>query len=118
METGPSAQKPPQTCPVAHCLSMIGGKWKPMILYNIYIGTQRFGAMQRAIPNVTKQMLTQHLRELEVDGLITRQIFAEMPPRVEYSLSARGTSILPVIAAMQEWGLKDQGLQAVMAVAE
>lgn len=116
MKTKPLVRKSPQICPVAHCLSMIGGKWKPMILYNIHIGTQRFGAMQRAIPSVTKQMLTQHLRELEVDGLITREIFAEMPPRVEYSLSERGRSILPVIAAMQEWGLKDRDLVAKMAV--
>ena len=93
---------------MTHCLAMIGGKWKPVILFCIQGGVARFGAMQRAIPGVTKQMLTQQLRELEADGLIHRQVFAEVPPRVEYSLTFRGRSILPVIQAMRDWGAADQ----------
>lgn len=108
MKTGPLAPDPEQGCPVTHCLSLIGGKWKPVILFCIAGGVNRFGAMQRAIPGVTKQMLTQQLREMEADGLIDRKVFAEVPPRVEYSLTARGASILPVIAAMRDWGRADQ----------
>lgn len=92
---------------MTHCLSLIGGKWKPVILFCVAGGVNRFGAMQRAIPGVTKQMLTQQLRELETDGLIHRKIFAEVPPRVEYSLTERGKSVLPVIYAMREWGMRD-----------
>ena len=94
-------------CPVTHCLQVIGGKWKPVILFCIENGVNRFGAMQRAIPAVTKQMLTQQLRELERDGVITRPVVPEVPPRVEYALSERGRSILPVIASMRAWGEAD-----------
>ena len=65
--------------------------------------------MQRAVPTITKQMLTQQLRELEADGLISRKIFPEIPPRVEYSMTARGRSVLPVIKAMSDWGTADMG---------
>ena len=91
-------------CPVTYCLSMIGGKWKPVIIFCIKNGVDRFGAMQRAIPGITKQMLTKQLRELEADGLIIRKVYAEVPPRVDYSLSDKGHSVLPVIKAMQKWG--------------
>lgn len=94
-------------CPVTHCLGMIGGKWKLLILFCIVNGVNRFGAMQRAIPTITKQMLTQQLRELEADGLISREIFPEIPPRVEYSMTVRGRSVLPVIKAMRDWGTAD-----------
>lgn len=107
MKSEQDAPDPANGCPVTHCLSLIGGKWKPVILFCIAGGVNRFGAMQRAIPAVTKQMLTQQLRELESDGMIHRQIFAEVPPRVEYSLSERGKSILPVIHAMRDWGVCD-----------
>ena len=93
-----------QMCPVTFCLSIIGGKWKPVILYCIANNVNRFGALQRAIPTITKQMLTKQLRELEADGIITRKIFAEVPPRVEYGISERGQTLLPVIKAMKDWG--------------
>lgn len=96
-----------EDCPVTHCLKAIGGKWKPVILFCVANGINRFGVMRRAIPSVTKQMLTKQLRELETDGLLTREVFAEIPPRVEYALSTRGTSVLPVIAAMKAWGAED-----------
>jgi len=90
-----------------HCLSLMGGKWKPAILYAVKNGANRFGTMRKAIPGITKQMLTQQLRELERDGLIDREIFPEIPPRVEYSLTKYGKTTLPVIDAMQIWGEAD-----------
>ena len=107
MKTEPITPNPTTRCPVTHCLSVIGGKWKPVILYCVSNGVNRFGAMGREVPGVTKQMLTQQLRELEADGLLDRKVFAEVPPRVEYSLTDRGRSILPVIAAMRDWGAGD-----------
>lgn len=91
-------------CPVTYCLSMIGGKWKPVILYCISNGVDRFGAMQRVVFGITKQMLTKQLREMEADGLITRTVFPVVPPRVEYALTDKGRSLLPVISQMKQWG--------------
>lgn len=94
-----------QDCPVTYCMSKIGGKWKPIILFLISKGANRFGILHRGIEGISKQMLTQQLRQLEKDGILDREIFAEIPPRVEYSLTAYGESILPVIVAMRDWGL-------------
>ena len=91
-------------CPVTRCLAVIGGKWKPVILFLVANGVNRFGAMQRAAPGCTKQMLSKQLREMEADGLLHREIFPEIPPRVEYSLTDRGASLMPVIRAMRAWG--------------
>ena len=91
-------------CPVTYCLLIIGGKWKPIILYLLSNGVNRFGVLRRAIVGISKQMLTKQLRELEADGVIDRKVFAEVPPRVEYSLTEKGESLLPVIAAMKTWG--------------
>jgi DNA-binding HxlR family transcriptional regulator len=91
-------------CPVTYCLSVIGGKWKPVILYCIAHGVDRFGKMQRAVPGITKQMLTKQLRELEADGIVSRTVHAEVPPRVDYALTPRGGSLLPVIEQMRLWG--------------
>lgn len=99
------------TCPVSLCLSVLGGKWKPVILYCIAGGVDRFGAMQRAVPNVTKQMLTKQLRELEADGLISRTVFAQVPPRVDYALTEAGRSVLPVVEAMRDWGQRQMAIR-------
>ncbi len=93
-----------QECPVTFTMSMIGGKWKPIILYLITKGANRFGILQRGIVGISKQMLTKQLRELEADGILSRKIFAEIPPRVEYSLTELGHSLLPIIASMRAWG--------------
>ena len=85
-------------------MSKIGGKWKPIILYLITKGANRFGMLQRGINGISKQMLTKQLRELEADGILNRKIYAEIPPRVEYSLTAVGESLLPIIGSMREWG--------------
>ena len=92
------------SCPVTYCLSMIGGKWKPVILYCISNGVDRFGVMQRVVAGITKQMLTKQLREMEADGLITRTVFPVVPPRVDYALTDKGRSLLPVISEMKQWG--------------
>lgn len=92
------------SCPVTYCLNRIGGKWKPLLLFLILHGTNRFGLLQKKIPAISKQALTTQLRELERDGLITRTIFAEVPPRVEYALSKNGESLLDVLRAMKVWG--------------
>ena len=104
MKNIPLAPDNASNCPVTHCLSVIGGKWKPVVLFCISQGVDRFGAMQRAVPGITKQMLTKQLRELEGDGLISRTVFAEVPPRVDYALTDKGRSILPVIDSMRLWG--------------
>jgi DNA-binding HxlR family transcriptional regulator len=97
----------PNNCPVTHCLNRIGGKWKIMIMYGISKSCNRFSKLRRAIPDISKQMLVNQLRELEEDKIIERIIYAEIPPRVEYKVTKYGQSLMPVIAVMQEWGLKD-----------
>ncbi|KOY87997.1 hypothetical protein AD998_00700 [bacterium 336/3] len=94
----------PETCPVTYTTSIIGGRWKPIIIYLISEGICRFGDMQRSMPLITKTMLTQELRDLERNGIIHRQVFAEIPPRVEYSLTDWGKKTLPVLQAMAVWG--------------
>lgn len=104
MKIIPLTPDPETQCPVTRCLSVIGGKWKPVIIFCIVNGVDRFGALQRAVPKITKQMLTKQLRELEADGLVTRTVYPEVPPRVDYALTDRGRSVLPVIEAMKAWG--------------
>ena len=91
-------------CPVKATMEIIGGKWKSIILYYLKDGTQRFGELQRLIPNITKKMLTQQLRELERDKIIERKVFHQVPPKVEYSLSKYGKSLKPVLELMANWG--------------
>lgn len=93
--------------PVDYTMRMIGGKWKPIVLYLISNNINRFGLLKRGIPEISKQMLTKQLRELEKDGLITRKIYAEIPPRVEYFISEKGYSIFPIIDSMYSWGEKN-----------
>lgn len=93
-----------------HCefeltLDIIGGKWKPLILYYIGInGVIRYGELKREIPNINERMLTRQLRDLEKDNLIHREVFREVPPKVEYSLSELGLTIMPILKNLQEWG--------------
>lgn len=95
---------PGPRCPVTACLSVLGGKWKPILVYLIANDCNRFGAMSRAVAGITKQMLTLQLRELEADGVISRTVYPEVPPRVEYRLTELGRSTFPVIDAMRAWG--------------
>ena len=91
-------------CPVTYCMSKIGGKWKPIILHLISKDANRFGILMKGIDGISKQMLTRQLRELEADGFLTRQVFAEIPPRVEYSITDLGYSLFPIISSMKKWG--------------
>jgi DNA-binding HxlR family transcriptional regulator len=85
-------------------MGIIGGKWKILILYVIYNDINRFGKMSMVLKDISKQMLTTQLRELENDGIIERKIYPEIPPRVEYSLTDKGKSLLPIIDMMKVWG--------------
>jgi DNA-binding HxlR family transcriptional regulator len=93
-------------CPVTATIAIIGGKWKPIILYLISHEINRFGEMHGMICGISKKMLTGQLRELEKDGIIERKIFAETPPRVEYYITEKGLTLRPIILSMREWGLK------------
>lgn len=86
-------------------LEILVGKWKPVILYHLFEnGTMRFSELQRAMPRITKKMLTSQLRELEYHDIVNRKIYAEIPPRVEYSITEYGQKIAPVLMALAEWG--------------
>lgn len=92
-------------CPVATTVQLIGNKWKLLILRNlIYNGTQRFTDFAKTIPGISKKVLTDNLRSLESDGLVEREVFAEVPPRVQYSLSEIGKTLKPVLDALSGWG--------------
>lgn len=90
-------------CPIDLSLEVIGGKWKPIILYRLGAGTLRFGELQRAVPRATQRMLTLQLRELERDGMLIRTVYAEVPPRVEYALTEPARLLLPILEAMGHW---------------
>lgn len=93
-------------CPVKATMEIIGGKWKPIILYYLKEELQRFGELQRLIPHITKKMLTQQLRQLEQDEIIVRHVYHQVPPKVEYSLSKYGKTLKPVLESMAIWGTK------------
>lgn len=92
------------SCPIDFTIDVLGGKWKPLILYYLLEGTKRFGELQRLLPQVTRRMLTQHLRELERDGIVHRKVYTQVPPMVEYSLTELGRSLQPVLLTMLDWG--------------
>lgn len=91
-------------CDVEATLSVIGGRWKPVLICRLMAGRKRFSELCRLAPNATERMITLQLRELEADGIISRHVFAEVPPRVEYEITELGRSLQPIIAAMQAWG--------------
>ena len=91
-------------CAVEATLGVIGGRWKGVVLFWLLDGKLRFGELRRKLPNCTERMLTTQLRELEEDGLLTRTVYAEVPPRVEYELTAFGASLRPILLGMCEWG--------------
>lgn len=97
---------------VRETLSVIGGKWKPLILSMIENGSLRNSAIHRGIEGITQKMLIQQLKELETDGIITRIVFPVVPPHVEYSLTKYGKTLLPILKLMQEWGDKHQRLKS------
>ena len=95
-------------CPVATTVQLIGNKWKLLILRNLLARPWRFNEMLRSIPGISQKVLTDNLRAMEKDEIITRTVYPEVPPRVEYALSDLGESMRPIIKAMEEWGLAYQ----------
>lgn len=91
-------------CPVEITLSLIGDKWKVLILRDLIEGTKRFGELRKSIGTISQKMLTQQLRDMEEDGLVNRKVYAEVPPRVEYSLTEDGFSLKPILDSLQVWG--------------
>lgn len=104
-----SEQKTARTlpaCPVETTLTLIGDKWKVLILRDLMPGTKRFGELKKSIGSVSQKVLTAQLRDMEEGGLVLRRVYAEVPPRVEYSLTNLGKSLKPILDAMQNWGEK------------
>ncbi len=93
-------------CPVATTINLIGNKWKLLIIRDLLGGTKRFGELRKSLTGISQRVLTENLRDLEKDGLLNRKVFAEVPPRVEYSLNQTGLSLQPIIMSMAEWGTK------------
>jgi DNA-binding HxlR family transcriptional regulator len=99
-----TATKELPACPVETTLTLIGDKWKVLILRDLLKGTKRFGELKKSIGNVSQKVLTAQLRAMEASGLLTRTVYAEVPPRVEYTLTELGRSLHPILEAMQDWG--------------
>lgn len=95
-------------CPVETTLMLIGDKWKTLILRDLLDGTKRFGELKKSIGTVSQKVLTAQLRDMEEKGLLTRKVYAEVPPRVEYTLTELGYSVRPVLKAMADWGAEYQ----------
>lgn len=91
-------------CDVEATLSVIGGRWKPVLVCHLLGGRKRFGELRKLTPNATERMMTLQLRELEADGVVARHVYAEVPPRVEYELTEFGRTLEPILELMQEWG--------------
>lgn len=91
-------------CPVETTLSLIGDKWKVLILRDLMPGTKRFGELKKSVGNVSQKVLTAQLRAMEESGLVHREVYAEVPPRVEYSLTKLGKSLKPILDSMRAWG--------------
>ena len=105
-------------CPVEATLEVVGGKWKGVLLFHLLERTLRFGELRRCVPGITQRMLTQQLRELEADGLINRKVYAQVPPRVDYSMTEFGRTLEPIISQMREWGaiyLEKSGVEKLTA---
>ena len=91
-------------CPVETTLTLIGDKWKVLILRDLMPGTKRFGELKKSVGNVSQKVLTAQLRAMEASGLVNRKVYAEVPPRVEYSLTELGKSLKPILDSMRAWG--------------
>lgn len=92
-------------CPVEITMGLIGEKWKVLIIRDLLTGTKRFGELKKSVAGITQKVLTNNLRQMEADGLIKRKVYAEVPPRVEYSLTKTGLSLKPILDSMVSWGI-------------
>lgn len=93
-------------CQVENTLKVIGGRWKVLILRELFLGVRRFSELHRALEGITQKMLTQQLRELEEDRIVHRKVYPQVPPKVEYSLTPLGKSLKPILDSMHEWGMR------------
>lgn len=91
-------------CPAEYTLALIGGRWKIPLIFHLMAGRKRFSELSRALQGITQKVLTQQLREMEREGLVARRVYAQVPPRVDYSLTELGMSLRPVVDAMCRWG--------------
>lgn len=98
-------ERPLPHCPVETTLMMISDRWKVLIIRDLMGGTRRFGELKKSIGNISQKVLTANLRSMEADGLLTRKVYPEVPPRVEYTLTDLGRSLRPVMDAMADWGI-------------
>ena len=96
--------KPIAACPVEMTLQLIGNKWKILILRDLLTGTKRFGELKKSVTGITQKVITSNLRDMESSGLLTREVFPEVPPRVEYTLTDTGYSLEPILDSMYSWG--------------
>lgn len=103
------------SCAVTFCMTQMGGKWKPIILFRISKGINRFTILLKEIDGINRQMLSKQLKELEKSGILERKLFPEIPPRVEYSLTTLGKSLLPVVQSMNRWGIRHHKKKIVEA---
>jgi len=102
----PSSNEEEGFCPVTYTQNLTAGRWKIIILWHLSQGTKRFNELQRLLPGISKGILTRQLRELEVDQMVHREVYKEVPPKVEYSLTEKGVSFIPILDLMGEWGKK------------
>jgi DNA-binding HxlR family transcriptional regulator len=108
-EAGSIVKKRQTHCPAEITLVVIGGRWKVLILFQLFQGVKRFSELLRALEGVTQKMLTQQLREMEKDGIVRRTVYPQVPPKVEYSLTPLGETLKPIVGAMCKWGIQKQG---------
>ena len=92
-------------CPVAFALDLVGGKWKRPVIWHLRDGPLRFGQLERLVGRASRKVLTQHLRDLEADGILTRKVYAQVPARVEYALTEHGRALLPLFHSIGNWGM-------------
>lgn len=94
-------------CPLDYTMNLIGTKWKPIVLFHLLEGPLRSGILQKKVPGISNKMFTQTVRELEKDGLVIREVFPVVPPKVEYALSERGKSLKSILLSLDSWGVND-----------
>lgn len=110
MEIQPENNQYKYRWPIDATLSVMGGKWKPLIILHLIVGTLRFSQLQRRVePPITQRMLTKELREMEYDGLVIRKVYPQVPPKVEYSLTDKGKSLIPILFLLCKWGCEHMG---------
>lgn len=98
------------TCNLTYVINLMGGRWKLLLLMRLEPGRMRYGELKRQVPNITERMLTLQLREMEMDGLVTRTVYAEVPARVEYELTGIGNDLIPICTELHSWGTKHRSV--------